>query len=287
MNADDAADQQPEPHPPRATVKAGRARKRFGSTAVAAWTSLGVGLLLVAFAGVAYTDASSRTSSLQSKLDSYSRKMNSLEADLREASEASEATQHRVTILEGQSISVTAVYDKVIDSVVTVYCGSALGSGFAWDAAPGSGYDSVVITNNHVIEDCRGSEDARHIRLVKYDGTSMAAYVWTWDEKNDLALLMVHGKLPPLEEAPLAQKGDPVIAVGSPQGLAGSVTRGIISNLYSDVYQTDAAINHGNSGGPLLNKDGQVLGVTTLALDREGLNIAVRTAQFCAAILNC
>jgi S1-C subfamily serine protease len=98
---------------------------------------------------------------------------------------------------------------------------------------------------------------------------------------------MATEELPPLFDARAGLVGDKVYAVGSPSGLQGTFTVGILSNVYPDAYQTDAAINPGNSGGPLLDSRGRVLGVNTWAIDGEGLNIAIRTELFCEAIFEC
>lgn len=196
----------------------------------------------------------------------------------------------RVTGQQEQSaedrMDVAAVYDRAVRSVLTVFCGDGQGTGFAYEATPRKGYKSIIVTNYHVIEQCT-YDGERDIRLMTSEGEELKGYVWNWDERNDLSLIYAKRDLPTLRDADEPKIGDPVIAVGSPQGLANSVTLGIVSNIYDDAVQTDAAINHGNSGGPLLDRFGGLLGVTTLGLDREGLNIAVHTRLFCEGILRC
>ncbi len=178
------------------------------------------------------------------------------------------------------------IYDSVIPSIVTIECGRWQGTGFAYWGLPADGYRSVIITNHHVIEDC-----ARNSRtpLLAYDsdGYEISVALFNSSEEYDLALLMTTAELPPLFDAREGLVGDTVYAVGSPSGLQGTFTVGIISNVYSDAYQTDAAVNPGNSGGPLLDSRGRVLGVNTWALDGEGLNIASRTELFCDALFDC
>ena len=196
----------------------------------------------------------------------------------------------RVTGQQEQSaedrMDVAAVYDRAVRSVLTVFCGDGQGTGFAYEATPRKGYKSIIVTNYHVIEQCT-YDGERDITLMTSEGEELRGYVWNWDERNDLSLIYAKRDLPTLRDADEPKIGDPVIAVGSPQGLANSVTLGIVSNIYDDAVQTDAAINHGNSGGPLLDRFGGLLGVTTLGLDREGLNIAVHTRLFCEGILRC
>jgi serine protease Do len=139
----------------------------------------------------------------------------------------------------------------------------SLGSGFVIDAA------GLVVTNNHVVA---GAEE---ITVILPDDTSLKAQVVGRDTVTDLALLKVEPKKPLAEikwgDSNKARVGDWVLAVGNPFGLGGSVTTGIVSarardlqaGPYDDFLQTDAPINRGNSGGPLVNLNGEVIGINT------------------------
>ncbi len=152
---------------------------------------------------------------------------------------------------------------------------TALGSGFIVD--PG-GY---IVTNNHVIS------EADDITVIFQDDTKLKAEVVGRDAKTDLALLKVDTDKPlPFVEwgdSSVVRVGDWVIAIGNPFGLGGTVTAGIISatarNInsgpYDDYLQTDASINRGNSGGPLFNLKGEVIGVTTSILSPSGGSIGL------------
>jgi serine protease Do len=151
----------------------------------------------------------------------------------------------------------------------------SLGSGFVIDAS------GLIVTNNHVIE------GATEILVGFHDGTRRGAVVVGRDEKTDIALLrVVNGK--PLSFASFgdsdqAKAGDWVLAIGNPFGLGGSVSAGIISarnrqldaEIYDDFIQTDAAINHGNSGGPLFDMDGRVIGLNSALLSPTGGSIGI------------
>lgn len=178
------------------------------------------------------------------------------------------------------------VYETVIPSILTIECGQSQGTGFSYWAAPAQGYRSVIVTNHHVIEDCARNAATP---LIAYDseGYDVDVELWDWSEEYDLALLMTSVELPVLFDGRAGMVGDRVYAVGSPSGLQGTFTTGILSNVYSGAYQTDAAINPGNSGGPLLDSRGRVLGVNTFGFEGEGLNIAIGTEIFCEAILAC
>ena len=147
---------------------------------------------------------------------------------------------------------------------------SALGSGFIIDEK------GIVVTNNHVIE---GAEDI----VVQVNGEKkFNAKVIGADPLSDIAILKIDSKekfLPvKFGDSDKARIGDWVIAIGNPFGLGGTVTSGIISarnrsiglSRYEDYIQTDASINSGNSGGPLFDMNGDVIGINTAILGRSG-----------------
>ena len=147
---------------------------------------------------------------------------------------------------------------------------SSLGSGFIIDS------DGYVVTNNHVIE------AADEIDVVLSDGTILEAELVGRDAATDLALLKVKPEVEltsvDLGDSDTALVGDWVVAIGNPFGLGGTVTAGIVSardrninaGQYDDFIQTDAAINKGNSGGPLFNLKGEVIGVNTAIYSPSG-----------------
>ncbi len=139
----------------------------------------------------------------------------------------------------------------------------SLGSGFVIDAS------GIIITNNHVIA------DANEVTVIFTDGQKLKAEILGKDQKVDVAVLRVKPEKPlkavKFGDSDKSRVGDWVLAVGNPFGLGGSVTAGIVSarnrNIdsgpYDNYIQTDAAINKGNSGGPLFNMDGEVIGINT------------------------
>jgi serine protease Do len=154
---------------------------------------------------------------------------------------------------------------------------SSLGSGFVID-----GTEGLIVTNNHVID------GADEIIVNFHDGSKLKVdKVVGRDTKTDLALLKVTPKKPlaavGFGSSGTLRVGDWVMAIGNPFGLGGSVTVGIISAMqrdinagpYDDFLQTDAAINKGNSGGPLFNMDGQVVGVNTAIISPTGGSIGI------------
>jgi serine protease Do len=151
---------------------------------------------------------------------------------------------------------------------------SALGSGFVISE------DGYIVTNNHVIE------TADEIIIEFFSGRELEAEVIGTDPKTDIALLKVDADEPlpfvSFADSDTARVGDWVIAMGNPLGQGFSVSAGIVSarnrelsGTYDDYIQTDAAINRGNSGGPLFNLDGQVVGVNTAILSPNGGSIGI------------
>lgn len=163
---------------------------------------------------------------------------------------------------------------------------TSLGSGFVVTS------DGEILTNNHVVE---GAYD---ITATFQDGTILHADVMATTKIGDLALIKVHAghKLSPVVfgDSSSVRVGDAVIAIGNPQGFGGSVSTGIVSALnrdimlspFDDFIQTDAALNHGNSGGPLFNLRGEVIGVTTALytpIDAGGsIGIGFAIPSYCA-----
>ncbi len=152
---------------------------------------------------------------------------------------------------------------------------NSLGSGFIIDAA------GIVVTNNHVIA------DADEITVILNDGSRIKAELIGTDKKIDIALLRIKPDRPlkavKFGDSEKLRLGEWVIAIGNPFSLGGTVTAGIVSarnrdinsGPYDNYIQTDAAINRGNSGGPLFNLDGEVVGINTAIISPSGGSIGI------------
>jgi serine protease Do len=160
---------------------------------------------------------------------------------------------------------------------------NALGSGFVVSE------DGYIVTNNHVID------GADEIEVEFFSGKSLPAKVIGSDPTTDIALLKIESDEPlpfvPFGDSDVARVGDWVMAVGNPLGQGFSVSAGIISargralsGSYDDFIQTDAAINRGNSGGPLFNMAGEVIGVNTAILSPNGGSIGIGFAMSSAVV---
>ncbi len=153
---------------------------------------------------------------------------------------------------------------------------ASLGSGFIVDAEKG-----FIVTNSHVVK------DAEEVRVTFHDDVTLKAEVIGRDEKTDLALLKVETdkklKAVKFGDSNNLRVGDWVVAIGNPFGLGGTVTAGIISarqrdinaGPYDDFLQTDASINRGNSGGPMFNLEGKVIGINTAIFSPSGGSVGI------------
>ncbi|MGH2981961.1 MAG: S1C family serine protease, partial [Solirubrobacterales bacterium] len=209
-------------------------------------------------------------------------------------SDGAPATVRQVTLESSQpaastteSLSASEVYEKAYKSVVEITTtlsqpspmggeqqASGQGSGFVFDS------DGHIATNHHVVD------GAQSVSVRFWDGPSYDATVVGSDPSTDLAVIKVDAPADALVPLALGNSdelsvGESVVAIGSPFGLENTLTSGVVSALnremtsqnnftISNSIQTDAAINHGNSGGPLLNADGQVIGVNTQIKSESG-----------------
>lgn len=151
---------------------------------------------------------------------------------------------------------------------------NSLGSGFVIEA------EGIVVTNNHVIE------DADEVEVTFPDGRTYPTEILGRDPATDLAVLRIQSnerfQAVPWGDSDSARVGDWVVAIGNPFGFGGSLTAGVISargreigGRYDDYLQTDVAINQGNSGGPLFNMDGEVVGVNTAIFTPTGASVGI------------
>ncbi|MCW4010070.1 MAG: trypsin-like peptidase domain-containing protein [Candidatus Bathyarchaeota archaeon] len=233
----------------------------------------------------------------------FNGKIDSLQAQLDDLSSANATyvSYANTSYVIGDNVSLASLYQQVKSSVVVIqdllpqynFFGSLVG----YVQQQGSGFvmmannQPVVVTNNHVVE------NSINVTVTFANGDSYPATQLGADPQADLAVLSVNGAissdLQPLTVVASAtlQVGDPVVAVGSPYGLSGTLTTGVISALgrtitessstgsaitIPDVIQTSTAINPGNSGGPLINYKGEVVGITTAGVSNsEGLGFAI------------
>jgi S1-C subfamily serine protease len=210
-------------------------------------------------------------------------------------SPTSSSNSSNASLVSGDCMTAADIYDKVRPSVVEIDVTGTQSGPFGSQefSATGSGIvldnDGHILTNNHV------AGDAAKIAVKFDDGATVEATLSGADAANDLAVIKVDPSLHHLTPATLGDSGklrvgDPVLALGNPFNLEGSLTAGIVSALdraYSEgngtrpirgMIQTDAAVNPGNSGGPLINCQGEVVGVNTLLDNPTGASVNVGVA---------
>lgn len=192
-----------------------------------------------------------------------------------------------------------ALIRKVRRSTVTVICRGSQGSGWvmalsspdtddAESLALDRKYPYEVITNHHVIEDCVDAED--RVRVTAGDLT-YDAYLYSWDAKRDLALIGIQQKVPALTLSDEPKPGWWAMAIGTPYGLEGSVSIGNVMNTDGLEVIMTSPLNSGNSGGPLVNSRGEVIGTNTYVLtgpdNPENWNVAMGLPALCKVLVAC
>jgi serine protease Do len=189
--------------------------------------------------------------------------------------------------------SIERLVERTQESTVTVWCepeddkGS---QGTAWaielPTTQSKNYPTTLITNHHVIDTCIGEDESVEIALPGEERS--AAVIVKWDEENDLAVLATGRMLPALELSEnIPWPGYWVMALGSADGYEGSVSFGNVINFYgNDIFITNN-ISSGSSGGPLIDNEGYVIGVTSWGHKVQQYNGAMSLDGFCAKILKC
>jgi S1-C subfamily serine protease len=199
------------------------------------------------------------------------------------------STAKSVQAIQVKQGNLAPLAKRILKSVFTVFAGPELGTGFvAWQ----DDSSSYLITARHVIVNSLGG----YVTLQRAGGGSWQGEIMAEDARNDLAVIRLDGH--PAGAAPLWQKpltrpptvGDSLLLVGSPYGLTGTVTKGIVSRVTSKLIQTDAAANPGNSGGPAVDQQGNVVGVLVSGVKASygsGLNFAAPIARVCERLRSC
>ena len=231
------------------------------------------------------------------EIDNLQKQLTALQQQVSNLESTQNSIYQNSTYILGGNVSLSQLYEQVKDAVVVVrgvlvqydvfhrpYYSQVQGSGFVYNSTG----EIVVVTNYHVVQ------EAINITITFVDGTGYSVTVLGSDPYADLAVLSTSTQQSEFAHLDIVSSsslevGDQVIAVGNPYGLAGSMTTGIVSALgrtiteemtgsypIANIIQTSAPINPGNSGGPLLNLQGQVIGITTaIVSDSQGLSFAI------------
>ncbi len=224
---------------------------------------------------------------LQNSVDSDHRALNKLDQRLSAQLAAMNALAGKVSTLEGQSSDPAAIAATVRASVYTIDTVDGLGSG--WVVAS-SGGSSSIITDYHVVQSVWTSSGAKTVQ-VRQDTKNLPGTITKVDKGDDLAVITVKATLAALPRSTSdAMIGDAVLVVGSPLGLSGTVANGIVSSFRNGLIQFSAPISPGDSGGPVVNRRGQVIGVAESKLvgsGVEGLSFAIPITTVCSTVTTC
>ncbi len=192
-----------------------------------------------------------------------------------------------------QPRSIGDLVNQVQYSTVTIFCDygadmTSQGTGWAikLKTSHSKRYPTTLITNYHVIEDCLNGAGKIYIQAL--DGKEYPALVDKWDKKNDLAVIATKVKLKPLTlSRSIPWPGYWIMAVGTADGYQGSVAFGNVLNIIENEVLITAAISHGNSGGPLIDNEGNVVGTNSWGRKGEQYNGAKSLDAMCAKIIDC
>lgn len=193
-----------------------------------------------------------------------------------------------------QPRSISTLVDLVQASTVTIYCeaesvkNSGLGTGWAIDITTvrEKEFPTALVTNYHVIENCISG--GSKVFVEEFGGDRHPAIIANWDVENDLAIVATKLKLNPLKLSEnIPYPGYWVMAVGTADGYAGSVAFGNVLNILENEILITAALSSGNSGGPLVDNEGYVVGINSLVSKKEQYNIAMSLDALCYVIKKC
>lgn len=280
----------PLPGDPRAAV---RADESMGPMSYESWDdrrprgrvlpllAVALGVLAVAVSAMSYLTLASDRRLLRTEVLRMEKRVEQLAATNEELTGRLGSAE---TTLQRREAGIAPLAERVLRSVFTVEAERSFGTGFvAWvDEA-----STYVLTAHHVVDGMFGSGVT-----LKRKGGGWQGEVSAVDSANDLALIRMNGRPRGIE--PLWQEarttpprvGDQLLLVGSPFGLEGSVTSGVVSRVTKREIQTDAAANPGNSGGPALDRAGRIVGVL-VAGGAQNVNFAVPIARVCLRLRKC
>ena len=196
-----------------------------------------------------------------------------------------------------EPVDLKGFINEVSKSIVDIICGDGGGTGFAYElGGMDSGFKTFVVTNYHVVEECIEQDAELSLTHGGDDEVPTKSGLYGWDEKNDLALIQIAAELPTLiDAADFAKPGWWTMAIGNPGTESGvlfnATSFGHIVGVEDEYFNyTSAVINRGNSGGPLVNSRGELVGINTEVRRSyaDGFwNIAVDSYVLCEEVLKC
>jgi S1-C subfamily serine protease len=189
-----------------------------------------------------------------------------------------------------------ALATQVSPSVVLITCTTGAdgdtGTGFALALPAATGYATTIVTAEHVINACTDPSTGAFISLAR-GGQTLAVHLRSYDASEDVAILDTTAKLPTLKPAAAPVVGEFLMAVGNPLGVNDNVTSGNVSQVYSSYFLDSAPISNGSSGGPVVDRSGNAVGIVDAGAVAdantpvvENLNIALRLSRLCPTVLS-
>jgi S1-C subfamily serine protease len=237
--------------------------------------------LAVAISALGFVLLASDRAALRAEVDRVSKRVETLDSRNEQVANRLGTAENAIKRREAGSAGLAK---NVLQSVFTVQTDRGLGSGFvAWMDEQ----STYVLTADHVVE----GTDSPTVTLERKGG-GWQGEIAAVDARNDLALIRLNGRpngIEPLWQDPYRKPprpGDELLLIGSPFGLGGSVTKGIVSRVAAREIQTDAAANPGNSGGPAIDSRGRVVGIL-VAGGGQNVNFAVPIARVCIKLRRC
>lgn len=240
---------------------------------------------------------------LDTKLKSAQAQLTTTESRLGTTQTQLQTAQTRLGADE-QQLSVTtrqlppdlvALATQVSPSVVLITCttaaGGDTGTGFAISLQPARGYATTIITAEHVIDGCTDPASGAFISLAR-GGKTLQVNLRAYDPGEDVAILDTTATLPKLKPSAAPVVGEFLMAVGNPLGVNDNVTSGNVSQVYSTYFLDSAPISNGSSGGPVVDRSGNVVGIVDAGAVADAntpvvqnLNVALRLSRLCVALL--
>jgi hypothetical protein len=250
------------------------------------------------------TDLGSRLGDTQTQLATTQSKLGTTQSQLQTAQtrlgtdeqQLSSTTKQLNVTTKQLPPDLVALATQVSPSVVLITCttggGGDTGTGFAIALPAASGYATTIITAEHVIDGCTDPSTGAFISLAR-GGQTLSVHLRASDPREDVAILDTTAKLPTLKPAAAPVVGEFLMAVGNPLGVNDNVTSGNVSQVYSSYFLDSAPISNGSSGGPVVDRSGNVVGIVDAGAVADAntpvvqnLNIALRLSRLCPTVLS-
>jgi len=250
------------------------------------------------------TDLGSRLGATQTQLATTQSKLGTTQSQLQTAQTRLGADEQQLSSTTKQ-LNVTtkqlppdlvALATQVSPSVVLITCTTGAsgdtGTGFALSLPAAAGYATTIVTAEHVIDACTDPSTGAFVSLSR-GGQTLPVHLRAFDPREDVAILDTTANLPTLKAAAAPVVGEFLMAVGNPLGVNDNVTSGNVSQVYPSYFLDSAPISNGSSGGPVVDRSGNVVGIVDAGAVADAntpvvqnLNIALRLSRLCSTVLS-